>query len=58
MDKISNLFKTKVKVVNIGLETFHEANKHQNVECIHIDWRPAAGGDPKLLAILVKLNKK
>jgi hypothetical protein len=58
MNKINELFNGKVKVVNTGLETFHEANKHQKLECIHIDWRPAAGGDPKLLAILAKLNKK
>lgn len=58
MSKINQLFNGKVKVINIGLETFHEANKHQKLECIHIDWRPAAGGDPKLLAILAKLNKR
>lgn len=57
MSKINELFSSKLKVVNVGLETFHDANKHQKIECIHVDWRPAAGGNSKLLEILEKLNK-
>ncbi|MBU5483812.1 fdrA domain protein [Clostridium sp. MSJ-11] len=58
MNKIKDLFKNKVKVINIGLEIFHEANKHQKLDCIHVEWKPAAGGDAKLLEVLEKLNRK
>ena len=45
-----------LKVVNIGLEGFAEELDTQNVEVVHVDWSPPAGGDPKLAALLSKLG--
>ncbi len=46
----------KLKVINIGIETFAQDLEKQGVEVIRIDWRPAAGVDSKVLRILEKLG--
>jgi FdrA protein len=46
----------KLKVINIGLDSFFEDLKDLGVEVIHVDWRPPADGDSKLLDILDKLD--
>lgn len=56
MNKNSQLFKQPLKVVNIGLETFYEALVTQGVPAAHVEWKPPAGGNEKLLAILDKLK--
>lgn len=46
----------KLKVVNIGIETFADDLRSQNVEVVHVDWKPPAGGDIEMLRILAKLG--
>ncbi|SDK94144.1 fdrA domain protein [Natronincola ferrireducens] len=57
MQNVNVLFKSQLKVVNIGLEGFYNSTKEQGTPSIQVDWRPPAGGNEKLLAILAKLNK-
>lgn len=57
MKKIKTLFKSELKVVNIGLEGFYKSTKDQGTTSVHVEWRPPAGGNQKLLDILAKLNK-
>jgi len=45
-----------VSVVNVGLEGFIGDLRQNEVEAIHVDWVPPAGGNPKLAAILAKLG--
>jgi hypothetical protein len=45
-----------VRVVNLGLEGFHQDLLAQGVESIHVDWRPPAGGDPELISLLARLQ--
>lgn len=40
MSLVNKLFESKLKVVNLGLESFCKELKEQQVECIHINWRP------------------
>jgi len=54
---VNELFKNQIKVVNLGLESFYDAMKLQNVPSVHIDWKPPAGGNTRLAEILVKLNR-
>jgi hypothetical protein len=58
MEKIQELFTKPLQVANIGLMSFYEAVKTQKVTCIHVDWKPPAGGDEKLLSILSRLQAK
>ncbi len=53
---IQKLLTSKVEVINIGLEGFARDLKKQGVPIVHVDWSPPAGGNPKLLALLSKLN--
>jgi len=46
----------RIKVINIGLELFAETLKEQGVAVIHVDWRPPAGGDRKMVGLLNKLE--
>ena len=56
MDKTMELVTKPIKIVNIGIDSFLESLKNQGVEVVHVDWRPPAGGDAKLLDILDKLD--
>jgi FdrA protein len=43
--------------INVGLETFYESLTGQGAAAVQVDWRPPAGGDEKLMAILEKMKK-
>jgi FdrA protein len=42
--------------INVGLESFTESLKAQDVPVIQVDWRPPAGGNEKLMAILERMR--
>ena len=42
--------------INVGLEAFARDLDRRGVEVIDVDWRPPAGGDPKLVDLLSKLG--
>lgn len=42
--------------INIGLESFNESLMAQDASVIHVDWRPPANGNEKLMAILEKMR--
>mgnify|MGYP000913362348 CR=1 FL=1 len=56
MDNIKTLFKSELKVVNVGLEGFYKSVLDQGTSAAHVEWRPPAGGNEKLLEILGKLG--
>ena len=55
---VKDLFGKELKIVNIGLRGFAEDLQSQGRKVVQVDWRPAAGGDPKLQAILERMKKK
>ena len=50
------LLKRPLKVINIGLEGFAQELERQGVAVVRVDWRPPAGGDPRLADLLSKLG--
>jgi FdrA protein len=42
--------------VNVGLEVFHDALRAQGVAVVQVDWRPPAGGDAELMALLQRMR--
>jgi FdrA protein len=50
------ILKEKLKVVNIGIKTFADDLRSQNVEVVHVEWNPPAGGDIEMLKLLAKLG--
>ena len=56
MAEKEKLFNSELKVINIGIKMFAEDLESQNVEVIHVDWQPPAGGDLDILKLLEKLE--
>ncbi len=51
------LFDEEMCVINLGLPSFFESVKDQGAACLHVDWRPPAGGDLRLIEILDRLRE-
>lgn len=51
-DHIAQLLAAPPNVLNVGLRQFAEVIDHHGTPVVHWDWRPRAGGDPELLALL------
>ena len=56
MSKINALFASELKTINLGAENFNTELLSQDIESIHVDWRPPAGGNKALLQALAKLD--
>jgi hypothetical protein len=54
--KKKTILTEKLKVVNIGISTFADDLRSQDVEVINVDWKPPAGGDIEMLRLLDKLG--
>ncbi|MBR7087928.1 MAG: hypothetical protein IKI38_01105 [Mogibacterium sp.] len=52
MSKLNELFDKKLEVVNLGIESFYQDLKKQDVPAVHVNWKPIAGGDAKVAAYL------
>ncbi len=46
-----------MSALNVGLESFVASLAAQDVPAVHVDWRPPAGGNEKLLSILERMKK-
>jgi FdrA protein len=42
--------------INVGLESFTESLMAQDAAVIQVDWRPPAGGNERLMAILERMR--
>ena len=45
-DRLSQLLNMPLIVINIGVDKFAKNLEDQNVEVLHVDWRPPAGRRP------------
>jgi FdrA protein len=43
--------------INVGLESFAENLSAQEATVVHVDWRPPAGGNEKLMGILARMKQ-
>ncbi len=46
----------KFSAINVGLDSFTESLQAQKAEVVQVDWKPAAGGNPDMLALLEKMK--
>jgi len=44
------------RVVNVGLEQFGDELRRQEAAVVQVDWRPPAGGDPRLVELLARVT--
>ena len=42
--------------INVGIKTFYDSVRSQDASVVHVDWRPPAGGNDKLLSILQRMK--
>ena len=45
-----------LQVINIGLQSFADHLRAQGVTVIQLEWRPPAGGNPRMAALLAALE--
>jgi len=55
--KINALFNQELKVINMGLDSFAENLRNEEVEVLQMEWKPPAGGNKKLISLLEKLGR-
>jgi hypothetical protein len=55
-DPVAALLAGPLRVIAVGLETFADELAAAGVPVVAVDWRPPAGGDPRLLALLAALE--
>lgn len=56
--QVNPLFeKENLTIFNLGLEVFHDAVEMQGATSVHIDWRPPAGGNLRLIEIIERLKE-
>lgn len=53
---VNELFKSQLKVANVGLESFYTSVQSQNTPAVQVDWKPPAGGNVRLAELLSKLD--
>ena len=51
------ILKKPLEAINVGLESFYDNLKVQGTPTVHLDWRPSAGGNEKLIGILERMKK-
>ena len=54
-EKIERILSGQLVVINIGLRGFGESIEGQEIEIVHIDWTPPAGGDQEMIDLLENL---
>ena len=52
----ASLLGSNLSVINVGLDKFAIELADHGVPVVHLDWKPPAGGDPKLAALLSKMG--
>ncbi len=52
------ILKHPLSAINVGLESFTDSLTAQEAEVIQVDWRPPAGGNERLMAILERMKEK
>jgi hypothetical protein len=55
--KISELFSKELVIVNMGLDSFADNLRKEEVEVLQMDWKPPAGGNKRLISLLEKLER-
>ncbi len=49
-------FHAPFAAINVGLESFAESLQAQGASVVQVDWRPPAGGNERLMALLAKMK--
>lgn len=50
--------KQPLAAINVGLESFYESLISQGAGAVHVEWKPPAGGNEKMAALLARMKSK
>jgi FdrA protein len=50
-------FQKPLAAINVGLESFYNSLTGQGAQSVQVDWRPPAGGNEKMMALLAKMKQ-
>jgi len=53
-----SVLREPLAAINVGLESFTESLRAQDAAVIQVDWRPPAGGNERLMAMLQRMKGK
>jgi FdrA protein len=53
--KLEELLQNGPVVINLGVREFAESLQDQQVDVVHVDWAPPAGGDTEMAELLERL---
>jgi len=48
----------ELAAINVGLESFYESLLAQGARAVQVEWRPPAGGDERMMALLERMKAK
>jgi FdrA protein len=49
--------KSPLAAINVGLESFYDSLISQGAQAVHVEWKPPAGGNEKMAALLARMKK-
>jgi FdrA protein len=52
-----DLLTSPVTVINVGLESFYESVTAQGARAVHVDWKPPAGGNERMMDLLARVER-
>lgn len=55
---MTNPLNKPLKALNVGLEMFAESIEGQGGTAVHVEWRPPAGGNERMMALLARMKGK
>ncbi len=55
---MSEVLDKKIKVLNVGLESFYQDLLKEGANAVKVDWKPPGGGVPRLLKVLEALESE
>lgn len=53
-----DVIRLPLHVINVGLESFAESIAAQGATVTHVEWRPPAGGNERLMGILARMKQR
>ncbi|MBE2223641.1 MAG: acyl-CoA synthetase FdrA [Anaerolineae bacterium] len=51
-------FRSPLAAINVGLDSFYDSLVGQGASATQVEWRPPAGGNEKMMALLAKMKQK
>lgn len=54
---VLDLFRSELKAVNLGLESFADTLRDLDVPVVQVDWRPPAGGNAQMIEALDRIER-